>query len=59
MDEWLPALLPDEPPTMPACPRCERRDEVVPTFADLADRGGLPWECGRCGIAFMAGQVYL
>ncbi len=49
----------DDGPRAPACPRCERRDEIVPTFDDLDDRGGLPWLCARCDLRFFPGQVYL
>jgi hypothetical protein len=48
-----------EPITWPACPRCERRDMVVPTFADLEDRGGLPWLCDRCDLLFHEHLAYL
>ena len=48
-----------EPPSCPACPRCERRDAVVPTFADLEDRGGLPWLCDRCDLLFHEHLAYL
>jgi hypothetical protein len=48
-----------EPPSRPACPRCERRDQVVPTFADLDNRGGLPWLCDRCDLLFHEHLAYL
>jgi hypothetical protein len=39
---------------VPYCPRCERRDEVTPTF-----ERPLAWECWRCELRFSEELVYL
>jgi hypothetical protein len=44
----------DDGPLVPVCPRCERRDEVTPTFEKP-----LAWECWRCELRFAEGMVYL
>ena len=41
-------------PLVPICPRCERRDEVTPTFEKP-----LEWECERCDLRFAEGMAYL
>jgi hypothetical protein len=53
MVEPFPAGAEDGP-LVPACPRCERRDEVTPTFEKP-----LAWECWRCDLRFAEGMAYL
>ena len=44
----------DDGPLAPLCPRCERRDEVTPTFERLQ-----PWECWWCELRFSELVAYL